>query len=97
MTAPKVVQVDPVSRVKYVNLGESFNISCTFYEGNPNKNNPLGFTVSKKDFNVFQLQRIQLSTQNVRRDSGVLIIYYLESWVFELCCCVVVGEILVFQ
>ncbi|XP_048775819.2 interleukin-1 receptor accessory protein-like 1 [Ostrea edulis] len=47
MTAPKVVQVDPVSRVKYVNLGESFNISCTFYEGNPNKNNPLGFTLER--------------------------------------------------
>lgn len=45
-TAPRVVQVDPESRVKYIKMGESFNISCTFYVGNPNKNNPLGFTVS---------------------------------------------------
>lgn len=46
-TAPRVVQVDPESRVKYIKLGDSFNISCTFYVGNPNKNNPLGFSLER--------------------------------------------------
>ncbi|XP_062579626.1 interleukin-1 receptor accessory protein-like 1-B [Saccostrea cucullata] len=65
-TAAKVVDVDPVDRVRYINLGDSFNISCTFYVGIPNQNNPLGFTLERYwYFNGSQVPDTQKTTYGI--------------------------------